>query len=86
MSGVLSNGQRVRFLADNLGTIALHQPYGFTEVVVGNGDEGTLYTDVGDMPHGWVLVKIEQRDEHGNELYVPVHPDHLEPAVAAEAV
>lgn len=84
MSGVLTKGQRVRFLAEKLGTIALHDPYGFTEVVAEHGDEGTLYTDVGDMPNGWVLVKLEQRDQHGNELYAPVHPDWLEPVATRE--
>lgn len=84
MSGVLVNGQRVRFLAERLGTIALHEPYGFTEVVAEHGDEGELYTEVGDMPNGWVLVKIEARDARGNELYVPVHPDWLEPVLPRE--
>lgn len=78
MSGTFERGSRVRFLTGPLGTITLDNPYRFTEVTVPEGSEGTVYSDEGTMPDGWLLVRIGLRDNDLRELYVPVRPESLE--------
>lgn len=73
-----TEGQRVRFTANALGTIdpARDGRVGFTEHVVSTGDMGVVLANMGAMPEGWLRVKP---DAYPNE-YVPVHPDMIEPA------
>lgn len=69
-------GDRVRFTADQLGTIRKDGSGGtkFTEVVVQAGDLGTVEIAPGTMPDGWLAVTPDVDES----LYVPVHPFMVE--------
>ena len=70
-----TEGQRVRFTANALGTI---DPAGarvaFTEHTVSEGDTGVILASMGAMPEGWLRVKP---DAYPDE-FVPVHPGMIE--------
>jgi hypothetical protein len=77
---VYRQGDRVRFTAEQLGTIdpAADRP-GFAELMVNRGELGTVAVQPGVMPDGWLAVTPDA-DER---LYVPVHPSMIEPAPEA---
>ena len=74
------SGQRVKINTAALGTIHLDNPYRFTEYVASIGDEGAVYSSPGAMPEGWLLVKLDAKDDDGRDLYVPVDPRMIEAA------
>ena len=78
MSGTFERGSRVRFTSGPLGTITLDNPYRFTPLTVPAGSEGMVYSDDGTMPDGWLLVRLDETDDQGRELFVPIHPEQLE--------
>lgn len=68
-------GDRVRFTAEQLGTIRKDGPgTKFTEITVGAGDEGTVEL-VDALLDGWIAITPDGHDE----LYVPAHPSMVEP-------
>jgi hypothetical protein len=79
MDDTLHPGTRVRITQGAIGTILLHDPYHFTPYIASEGDTGTVYSGKpGAMPEGWLLVRLEHKDDDGNDLYAPVHPSMVE--------
>lgn len=77
-----TQGQRVRFTAENLGTVDPALPgVQMTEHVVNAGELGTVLVPPGSMPEGWLAVTA---DSYPLE-YVPVHPGMIEPLEDADA-
>ena len=72
-------GDRVRFTTNNLGGLGNDpqhaRPY-FIERHFGLGDEGEVVSC--DLPDGWLAVLPDDRPD--DLLYVPVHPNMIEPA------
>lgn len=66
---------RVAAGVENLGTIRLEDPYRFTDVTVGAGTEGVIYSEAGAMPDGWQMVRLVGAHEG---LYLPIDPRWLE--------
>lgn len=81
-SAEFAPGTRVKVKLAALGTIRLDQPYAFTDYICAVGDTGTIYTESGAMPEGWVLVHLDHKHDDGSDLYAPVHPAMLERADA----
>jgi hypothetical protein len=73
-------GQRVKINIEACGTIYLDNPYRFTEYVAGIGDEGEVFSSPGAMPEGWLLVKLDAKDDEGLPLFAPVDPRMLDAA------
>jgi hypothetical protein len=74
MTDALPIGTRVIFRANALGTVHPDDPYHFTPHTVGDGDFGEVI-DVAGLPDEWIAV----RPDNHISLYVPIHPNAVEP-------